>query len=106
MMIIQHSSMSTNSEKVNEIITSAMAWMLHDHALAMSRTAQISQPQRWTDWMVEPDSAYRLAHAAGADAGTRSMKAACRTAWNEDDWNAACEVVHSLCPDNMTRRQP
>jgi len=31
-----------------------------------------------------------IAHAAGQDAGNRSMKAAGRIAWNSDDWNVAC----------------
>ena len=33
---------------------------------------------------------YKLIHAAGWDAGNRSMQANGRTSWNEDDWNAAC----------------
>lgn len=35
----------------------------------------------------------RIASAAGRDAGNRSMRAAGRTAWNADDWNAAAEVT-------------
>ena len=38
----------------------------------------------------------KIAHAAGWDAGNRSAKQHGRTAWNEDDWNAACEVVDRL----------
>jgi|GEM_PF-2995952 len=38
----------------------------------------------------------RIAHAAGWDAGNRSMQDGGRTAWNEDDWNAACEVYDRL----------
>jgi len=37
-----------------------------------------------------------IAHAAGWDAGNRVMRAAGRTAWNEDDWDAACEVFNRL----------
>ena len=37
-----------------------------------------------------------IAHAAGWDAGNRAMRAAGRTAWNEDDWDAACEVFNRL----------
>ena len=37
-----------------------------------------------------------IAHAAGWDAGNRAMRAAGRTAWNEDDWNAACAVCDRL----------
>lgn len=33
------------------------------------------------------------ARAAGWDEGNRSMRAAGRTAWNEDDWDAAARVV-------------
>ncbi len=39
---------------------------------------------------------YRDAMAAGRDAGNRSMQAAGRTEWNEDDWNAAAEVTGRL----------
>jgi hypothetical protein len=39
---------------------------------------------------------YQIAHAAGWDAGNRSMRAAGRTKWNEDDWNAAAEVMYRL----------
>lgn len=38
----------------------------------------------------------KIAHAAGWDAADRSMRAAGRTAWNEDDWNAACETFDRL----------
>lgn len=37
-----------------------------------------------------------IAHAAGWDAGNSTMRAAGRTAWNEDDWNAACELFNRL----------
>lgn len=39
---------------------------------------------------------YPVAMAAGRDAGNRSAKAAGRTAWNEDDYNAAAELVQRL----------
>jgi len=38
----------------------------------------------------------RIARAAGWDAGNRSMRAGGRTAWNEDDWNVACEVFETM----------
>jgi hypothetical protein len=38
----------------------------------------------------------RIARAAGWDAGNRSMKAGGRTAWNEEDWNVACEVFETM----------
>lgn len=38
-----------------------------------------------------------LALAAGQDAGNRSMRAAGRSAWSEDDWNAAAAVTDELC---------
>jgi hypothetical protein len=41
----------------------------------------------------------RLAHAAGTDAGTRSMRAAGRAAWNEDDYNEASRVANALYPE-------
>ena len=37
-----------------------------------------------------------IAYAAGRDAGNRSMKAAGRTVWSEDDWNAAAQVTVQL----------
>jgi hypothetical protein len=37
-----------------------------------------------------------IARAAGRDEGNRSMRAAGRSAWNEDDWNAACETFDRL----------
>jgi hypothetical protein len=39
---------------------------------------------------------YAEAMAAGRDAGNRSMRAAGRTSWNDDDWNAACDVTQRL----------
>lgn len=38
----------------------------------------------------------RIAHAAGWDAGNRSMRGSGRTAWSEDDWDAACDVYDRL----------
>jgi hypothetical protein len=43
-----------------------------------------------------------LVYAAGRDAGYRSMRAAGRTVWNEDDYNAAAETVHRLMPFIIT----
>lgn len=37
-----------------------------------------------------------IARAAGHDAGDRSMRAAGRRRWNQDDWNAAAAVTRSL----------
>lgn len=37
-----------------------------------------------------------LAHRAGWDAGNKSMRAAGRSAWNEDDWNAAHQAYERL----------
>jgi hypothetical protein len=39
---------------------------------------------------------YKIAMAAGRDAANRQMKAAGRTSWNEDDWNAAAKVTEEL----------
>jgi hypothetical protein len=39
---------------------------------------------------------YNIAHAAGQDAGNRSMKAAGRTKWSEDDFNAAAAEMNRL----------
>jgi hypothetical protein len=39
---------------------------------------------------------YKIAMAAGQDAGNRNMKKAGRTSWNEDDFNVAAEVTQKL----------
>jgi hypothetical protein len=39
---------------------------------------------------------YKIAMAAGRDAGNKSAKASGRTSWNEDDFNAAAAVVAKL----------
>lgn len=41
---------------------------------------------------------YKLAMAAGQDEGNRHMKAAGRSTWNEEDYNAACEEFERLWP--------
>lgn len=43
----------------------------------------------------------QLALAAGQDAGNRSMQAAGRFAWSEEDWNAAAEVTNRLWPEEL-----
>jgi hypothetical protein len=42
---------------------------------------------------------YKIAMAAGRDAGNKSAKTAGRTSWNEDDFNAAAAVVAKLMGD-------
>ena len=37
-----------------------------------------------------------IAIAAGQDAGNRSVRPAARIEWNDDDWNAACDVSDRL----------
>ena len=39
---------------------------------------------------------YDICMAAGQDAGNRHMRKHGRTAWNEDDWNAAARVSNEL----------
>lgn len=39
---------------------------------------------------------YKIAMAAGQDAGNKAMKAAGRTSWNEDDFNVAAELTTRL----------
>lgn len=41
---------------------------------------------------------YDLLMAASRDAGNASMRKAGRTAWNEDDFDAACEASDRLWP--------
>ena len=40
----------------------------------------------------------QLASAAAMDAGNRSMRRARRTAWNAEDYNAACDEATRLAP--------
>lgn len=49
---------------------------------------------------------YELAMAASRDAGSRHMRAAGRTAWNEDDWNAAVTEFDRMypAPEPINRR--
>lgn len=42
------------------------------------------------------DEWYKIASAAGMDYGNRSMRAAHRTEWNEDDWNCAANVTNEI----------
>ena len=42
---------------------------------------------------------YDMAHAAAWDAGNESMRAAGRTKWNLDDWNAMCAEFSRLMPE-------
>jgi hypothetical protein len=37
-----------------------------------------------------------IARAAGTDAANKQMRAAGRTAWNEADYDLACDVMHAL----------
>jgi hypothetical protein len=40
--------------------------------------------------------ALRLAHAAGTDVGNRSAARAGRAAWNDADYDAACNANHAV----------
>lgn len=67
-------------------------------------TGQVSVP--WTlnrDKVVfygEEDWNYKLAHAAGQDAGNRHMRQASREKWVEEDYNAAVAELNRILPDN------
>ena len=41
----------------------------------------------------------RLAWAAATDAANASMRAAGRSAWSDEDWNAAVETFDRLWPE-------
>ncbi len=41
-------------------------------------------------------STYKVAMAAGQDAGNRSAKRAGRTEWSAEDWDVAAEVVAKI----------
>lgn len=50
---------------------------------------------------------YQLAMAIGQDAANLRMRKAGRTAWNEEDYNAACEAQEKalwLCDDETKLR--
>lgn len=46
--------------------------------------------------MAKIQMTYKLAMAAGQDAGNRSMRAAGRTSWSEEDFAAASAVFNAL----------
>ena len=46
--------------------------------------------------MTRPALTYENAHTAGWDAGNRSMRAAGRVVWNEEDWCTACAAMSRL----------
>jgi hypothetical protein len=48
--------------------------------------------------MTDYETRYKLAHAAGWDAGNQSMRQAGRTAWSEADYEAARLAFENLCP--------
>lgn len=39
---------------------------------------------------------YKIAMAAGQDAGNKQMKSAGRTSWNEDDFNLAADMANRV----------
>ena len=43
---------------------------------------------------------YEIAHAAGWDAGNRSMRSAGRLHWNEEDYNACWAEFNRLYPED------
>ena len=45
---------------------------------------------------MKPTLTFDLAHAAGMDAGNRSMRKAGRAHWSEDDYNAAVKETNRL----------
>jgi hypothetical protein len=49
---------------------------------------------------------YQLANAAGMDAGNRSMRKAGRTAWNAEDYDAACAESWRLWPGDINGLWP
>lgn len=52
------------------------------------------------------NATYATALAAAKDSGNRHMKKAGRTAWNESDWNAACQTLNALfCPNGKETTQ-
>lgn len=53
---------------------------------------------------MKPPLTYQLAHAAATDAGNRSMRNSGRTAWNDDDWNAAAAEFNRLWPEPVPSR--
>lgn len=46
-----------------------------------------------------------VAQRASTDAGNRSMRAAGRTRWSVDDYNAACQELVRLTPDETPEKR-
>lgn len=49
--------------------------------------------------MARPTLTPALAHAASTDVGNASMRAAGRTSWSQDDYDAAVDEYHRLMPE-------
>jgi hypothetical protein len=49
-----------------------------------------------------PEMTYEIAHAAGQDAGNRSMRKAGRTSWDREDFNIAAKEFSRLMPSQIT----
>ena len=45
---------------------------------------------------VSPTNADKYARSIGFDAGQKHCRKHGRTAWNEDDWNVACEAYEQF----------
>lgn len=45
---------------------------------------------------MKPAVTYKIAHAAGQDAGNRQAKRAGRKTWSRADWNAAARTTRRL----------
>ena len=54
--------------------------------------------------MSQPVLTRGLAYAAATDAGNRSMRKAGRSAWNEDDYNAAVTEFTRLWPEEKEQQ--
>ena len=52
------------------------------------------------------ERSYKLAHAAGTDAGNRSMRRAGRRKWNDRDYAAAVKEFERIWPRPGQRRRP
>ncbi len=54
--------------------------------------ADLKNPDRWRR--------YHLAWSMALDAGNRHARKAGRSAWNAEDYNAACRCFHAAFPDD------
>ena len=76
--------------KMSMIGSGLKTWKVRKHNFSYDAFHSVKQSEPESASVIrERHHRYTIAHAAGQDAGNRSMKAAGRVAWNADDWSVA-----------------